>query len=154
MASHPRRTNSTATAFVVTLIGFALIGLNAWFLFTLQSAVPPATAGTSGGMEYKDFVAILLTAVTVVLAVLAIGVAVLAIWGYKELLRMAELQAEGVAKTFLDSYVTSPLFKAEAEQVWERLIQDHIAKSLTSKTTEAENKERGSFDSIPDEPKD
>jgi hypothetical protein len=52
----------------------------------------------SNGIEYKDIISLLLTAITVVLAALAIGIAVLAIWGYNSIRESAERAAGDVAE--------------------------------------------------------
>lgn len=97
---------------ITLLIGGALIFFNVFFFIGIRNP-------TSGMMEYKDFVSILLTAVTVVIAVLAFGVAGLAIWGYREFMSRAEETAknaatgaaDAVARKVVTEYLDSERFK-------------------------------------------
>jgi heme/copper-type cytochrome/quinol oxidase subunit 2 len=110
------------TALIISVIGLILIVLNVYFMTTLRVPDP------YGALEYKDLVSILLTAVTVVLAVLGIAIAILAIWGYKEFMAKAESKATesagAVAKTLVDTYLTSEEFSIRFAQAAERLNKE------------------------------
>ncbi len=68
--------------------------------------------GTGGAVEYKDFVSVLLTAVTIILAVLGVAIAVLAFWGYTA----AQTAAKGAAKDAANAYLTDSQFALKVEE--------------------------------------
>jgi hypothetical protein len=89
--------------FIATLTGGVLIATLLYSLAALHVPQPEKPV-----VEYKDFVSILLTAVALVVAVLAIGIGVLAIWGYKEFMSKAHDAARDVADESFKSYIGSP----------------------------------------------
>lgn len=113
------------TGFITFIVGLTLIGLAITGLVTYRAPDP------SGALEYKDLISILLTAVTVVLAVLGIGIAILAIWGYKEFMTKAESKAEEaaskIAKELVNTYLTSEEFTIRFTEAVQRLHKDEAA---------------------------
>jgi len=68
--------------------------------------------GAGGAVEYKDFVSVLLTAVTIILAVLGVAIAVLAFWGYTA----AQTAARTAAKDAANAYLTDPILALTVEK--------------------------------------
>jgi hypothetical protein len=91
--------------FLAVLTAVTVVILNILFMDDLR--IP---AGSSNPIDYKDFSAILLTAVAVIVAVLAIGIAVLAIWGFQEFEKRTREAAERVAKLAMDDYLSSAAY--------------------------------------------
>ncbi len=67
--------------------------------------------GAGGTIDYKDFVAVLLTAVTIILAVLGVAIAVLAFWGYTA----AQTAARSAATDAANTYLADPKFATNVE---------------------------------------
>lgn len=107
-----------AHAMFFYLLAVALIGV---------MALIPAVGVLEGKIEYKDLVSLQLTALTVVLAVLGIGVAALAVWGYKEFMDQAKATAQGVAASAVSAHLGSDLFKLEVRAVLVELERDRAA---------------------------
>lgn len=63
--------------------------------FILKGVFSPSGKDTAG-LEYKDFVSILLTALSAMVAIVAVFMAILAIWSYKH---MAELVTHAAEKS-------------------------------------------------------
>lgn len=91
--------------FIALIVGVALIVTLLMSLGALHAPQPEKAV-----IEYKDFISILLTAITVALAVLALGIAALAIWGYKEFMSKAHDSAVKVADDSVKAYLDSPAF--------------------------------------------
>jgi hypothetical protein len=71
-----------------------------------------------GAWEYKDLIAILLTAVSVIVTFIGFIVAVAAIWGFQTLKGMAEEKAIETSRLGSATYLKSDEFKADlAEQI-------------------------------------
>src|SRR4051812_34874754 len=94
---------------VTFLIGLVLIALNVMFLGETRITHP------ENSIEYKDLISIILTAVTVVLAALAIGIAILAVWGYRELITNINRRMETLAQDQIRAYIQGEDFRAMAE---------------------------------------
>jgi hypothetical protein len=78
--------------FIVNVV--LAIGLG-WFY--LANASPSLSAVPPPGLDWKDYVSILLTIVTIVLAAVALFIAVAAIWGYAAIRQHAEEIATAAA---------------------------------------------------------
>lgn len=109
---------------VVTAVCCVLIGAvlgTAWALglhyrFALIPGETPSSSGVIT-MSYADLAAILLTAVGVLVAVLGIGVAILAVWGFKYIQEQStEAAVKRVEEELRDDGVIA------------KLVQDHLDK--------------------------
>jgi hypothetical protein len=97
------------------------------------------------GMKYEGFVTIVLTALGVMLAVLAIVIAVAAIWGYQGIAERAAQDARKAAETKLQEHIQSQAIKDFIEeQVRLRaneLAMDIALKQIPPPTTETKPEE-------------
>src|SRR4051812_24815690 len=64
-----------------------------------------ASSQPSQGLEYKDFIAILLTALGVMIAVAALAIAMLAIWGFEAGRKLLLESAQAAAVTHVEKIV-------------------------------------------------
>jgi heme/copper-type cytochrome/quinol oxidase subunit 2 len=139
--------------FIATTVAAGLIGLNIWFVYALHQ--PPAPPDTKPLVDYKDFVSILLTAVTAVVAVLAFGVAILAIWGYTTMMRVAELTAAAEAKAVAERQMSDHVMKEQIEDAAKRVLAPVLAALAQTRTEPSERESKREVDdgiSIPDLP--
>ena len=98
-------------------IAIALLILSGWlvaaYLFSQHRSEPNTFAefsflfSATPQVEYKDFVAILLTALAVMIGIAAFLVAVIAIWGFAEGKRMLEMVAQKTAETVAERVAIS-----------------------------------------------
>lgn len=72
------------------------------------------------GMTYQELVAIILTALGVMLAVLALGVALLAVWGFTTFQQMTKDTAR--------DYVSNDIEKGQLRRHLEKLVTEHMKK--------------------------
>jgi hypothetical protein len=82
---------------VLTLANVSLALLMTYYLFR-GGVITPASAP----LEYKDFVAILLTALGVMIALGALLIAVLAVWTYKNAMELITAAADKAARERVD----------------------------------------------------
>lgn len=75
-----------------TFVNVSLFGVAAFYIATRGLAQNPQ------GFEYKDLIAIILTALAVVLAAVTLFVALIAIWGYNAIREAAQIAARDAAK--------------------------------------------------------
>lgn len=68
-----------------------------------------------GAWEYKDLIAILLSAVSLIVTFIGFIVAVAAIWGFQTIRGMAEQMAVETSKSGSDSYLSSAKFKESVD---------------------------------------
>jgi Na+-transporting methylmalonyl-CoA/oxaloacetate decarboxylase gamma subunit len=87
-------------------LSFAVLAL----FFIFHGGTPLA-----GPLEYKDFISIILTALGVMIAILALGLAVAAVWGFSELKRAVRRTARRTAEAELASTVP-PLTRRLVEE--------------------------------------
>jgi len=118
-------------AFLGAIIG----GFVVWLLFSRSLRVLPVE------VSYGDLAAIALTATTVVLAVLALGLALAALYGYREFMkrsaavaadtatRVAVPAAEVEVRTFLAANLT-PIFQERATAVATQLLTPDVLRDL------------------------
>lgn len=76
-------------------------------------------------VSYSDFITLMLTAVTVVLAVLAIMFGVLAFWGYSNLRSIIQKSAH----KYLEKSFTDGLFDRKIDKSVEKLVREQIESS-------------------------
>ena len=81
-------------------IAFAILAL----YFILKGGFNPA-AKEAPGLDYKDFVSILLTGLSVMIAIGAIFVAILAIWSYNHFKALTVESAQSAAKSAVDEWM-------------------------------------------------
>jgi cytochrome b subunit of formate dehydrogenase len=98
-----------AFAFCVHLATLILCG---WALWRVGLSNPQPI----GTLEYKDLIAIILTALGVMIAILAALFAVLAIWGFNQIRDQAVAAASKAARK-----TAEPIAKAEANDVATRV---------------------------------
>ena len=77
-------------------------------------------------IEYKDFVSILLTGITIVLAVLAAGIALLAVWGFKEFETRVNAETARVAGKQVDAYLNSAPFNRRLDALVEARGREQV----------------------------
>ncbi|MBN9487880.1 MAG: hypothetical protein J0H44_11675 [Alphaproteobacteria bacterium] len=117
--------------FLVLLIGVTIIVLNLIFIWQLQAPLPNHPV-----VEYKDFAAILLTAVAVIVAVLAMAVAIIAIWGYNDVIRRTEAKADEsaakVAGKAVETHLKSREFVEAVQTAVNALVEEQVRAGLTT----------------------
>jgi hypothetical protein len=86
---------------VFTLFSVSFFLLNLFILWRSGIATPH-----SEHLDYKDFVAILLTGVTVMIAIAALFVAAAAIWTYKEGMEVIRAAADKAAREVAEGIAT------------------------------------------------
>jgi uncharacterized membrane protein YcjF (UPF0283 family) len=115
-------------------IGVTNLALLVALLFLLSAN--GASAIVPGAWEYKDLIAILLTAVSVIITFIGFIVAVAAIWGFQTLKGMAEEKAIETSKLGSSAYLSSDAFKADlAEQIkaaMQTAAREAVQDALTS----------------------
>lgn len=121
---------------LATIVLSVLIGFFIYPIVTRGVANP-------GPWEYKEFVTILLTVVTIVLAVLGLGIAVLAIWGYYRLQATAEERAAKVAETTTDSHLGSKAFEEQLSGIIDEIFTRRAADRVTGPAGQVEEPEDG-----------
>lgn len=117
------------------LVGAIFGGVVVWFLFSRRLRVLPVE------VSYGDLAAIALTAATVVLAVLAVGIALITLYGYREFMKrsaavaaetakkVAEPVAEAEVRAFLSTNLT-PIFEERAKTIATRLLTPAVLRDL------------------------
>jgi uncharacterized membrane protein YcjF (UPF0283 family) len=88
----------------------------------------------SNGMTYQDLVTVILTALAVMIALLGLGVAILAVWGFTTFQKMAQDAArtyvsndieKGRLRTHLEALVTAHLNKESEEGgTYRKILED------------------------------
>lgn len=84
-------------------------------LLLLLLDVQGATLIRPGAWEYKDLIAILLSAVSLIVTFIGFIVAVAAIWGFQTIRGIAEQMAVETSKSGSDSYLSSEKFKESVD---------------------------------------
>lgn len=87
-------------------------------------------------MTYEGFITILLTALGVMLALLAIVIGVAAIWGYQGIKERATEDAKKAAEEKLKEHIKSPEIKALIEEHI-RLRATEVAKEMVQRRIDA-----------------
>jgi hypothetical protein len=86
---------------VFLLVGI-VITLTGWIFAGLFYFKPSLSLGASQEVEYKDFISILLTALAVMIAILATTFAIAAVWGYaalkEEVVKASKAEAREAAQ--------------------------------------------------------
>lgn len=105
----------------IAFVAFTATGVATYFgLFAPVKPTP--------GIEYKDLISILLTAATIVLAVAALGIAIIAVWGVKrveELARDSAIEcAKEAAEKLVQTHLTSDSFKKEVKSALDAIDKD------------------------------
>lgn len=113
-----------------------------------------------GAMEYADYVSIMLTSVSVILAVLALLIGLLALWGYSQFKDMTQKASQQHLETMLkDGWLKekfeSLIIKHISEQLKEGELREIIVERvdrviLTDADTRA--KDEAATQDIPDKP--
>ncbi|MCG8562674.1 MAG: hypothetical protein MI824_22985 [Hyphomicrobiales bacterium] len=112
---------------ILTVFVLLVLGILIAFFFLYV-----ATRGVGGSVwSYKDFVTISLTVVTVVLAALGLGIALLAIWGYAQIEKLAGQKAEEVAKKAAEDHLSSEEFRERFRETIEKLQEERAIRSVT-----------------------
>jgi len=112
--------------FIVWMAAIVLIALNAAIFLSPN----PAGVG-SHPWTYAEFISVSLTAVTVVLAALALGVGILAIWGFKQIQNSAEQAAAKLAQEHLKAYLIGDEFQTQAIAALKKITAEAAKESLT-----------------------
>ncbi|MFV3077434.1 hypothetical protein [Niveispirillum fermenti] len=118
--------------FLLWITALALIAIN---IVGISLMAPAGKGGRA--VDYTDLVSIILTAVAVILAALAIGVGLIAIWGYKQIVEHARSSAEAkageIAADRLESYLKSDVFKSLAKQAVKDIAAERGFRGLTGR---------------------
>lgn len=113
-------------AFLAAVAFVTLFCFTAGFFFSIRGEI------TEPKIDYKDFVSILLTAVTIILGAVALGIAALAIWGYKAIIdattERAQRAATAVAKKHMEDYLTDDRIRAVVGPLLQPLVDELAAK--------------------------
>lgn len=109
------------------VVNAALAAATMWALFRSTPGV------SAGGIEYKDFISILLTAVTVVLAALAILLALAAVWGYQKLSDHAAERAAATAAAASQDYLNSEAFAGRVHTICAAQIHQTVWDTIASR---------------------
>lgn len=87
---------------VFLVLGFSITATG-WVFAAIFYLHPTLSIGNSHDLEYKDFISMLLTALGVLIAVMATTFAIAAIWGYgalrEEVIKASKAEARGAAET-------------------------------------------------------
>lgn len=108
---------------IVPTCAFALFAACLWFVVSRGIESP------GNSWKYSDLITVLLTAISALLAVLGIIIAILALWGYRTIRQASEEQARHTARrvakqemaAFLDSLGYDAYRSAKQEKVRQRL---------------------------------
>lgn len=119
-----------AAAFCIAVSLWGVAWLNGGFLILPIFTGPPVP---EPGLEYKDLVAILLTALGVMIAILALVLAAAAIWGYGQIKEEAARKAEAVAREI------SPKVAREAAEEALRRDLDGLVEVALSRREQAKS---------------
>lgn len=121
----------------IFLVGAALLTL---FLMNLASVLFISVNGPQHSMSYADFVAILLTAIAVIVASLGVGVAVLAIWGYQTISKntkdAADKKASEVAGIKIDYHLNGKAFERQLRELIARVQAEQAVQSIQGGTAQ------------------
>lgn len=116
--------------FILWMTALVLIAVN----LTIFVSVNPS-GNSAHPWTYAEFISVSLTAVTVVLAALALGVGILAIWGFKQIedraKESAAVQAGDVASKRIESYLQSEEFQVLAKSALRQLEADKAVQAVT-----------------------
>jgi hypothetical protein len=101
------------------IANFALCLMAGYFILRHGLDSPQAT------WSYSDLVAVLLTAIGVILTTLGLGIAALAIWGYQKIADHAETQSVAAVNKRLDAMLADQNLKQRISD----MVQPHIAQA-------------------------
>lgn len=122
-----------AASVFMCLAAFAVFTISLVFLGTY------APAKATGEWSYQDFVTLMLTVVTVVLAALGLGIAALAIIGYRDFVarteQVATATAGRIARRLLKEHIDSDEFKSFVNDRVAELEKERIAAGIKPKAT-------------------
>jgi len=134
--------------FISWLIAISVIAFSAFYA---------ATRGplSAEGWTYPELITVLLTAVTVVLAVLGLGIAVIAIWGYDRIERSASAAAVTAAKSMIESHLRSDEFTGKIREIVEGLPKSEAFEGLKPGEGAINGNDNGEkpFESAPSDPR-
>lgn len=115
----------------IFIAGAALLAL---FLMNLASVLFISVNGSQHSMSYADFVAIILTAIAVIVASLGVGVAVLAIWGYQTISKntkdAADKKASEVAGIKIDYHLNGEPFERQLRELIAKVHAEQAVQSI------------------------
>ncbi|MGY0791566.1 hypothetical protein [Azospirillum argentinense] len=112
--------------------------------------------GSQHSMSYADFVAILLTAIAVIVASLGVGVAVLAIWGYQTISKntkdAADKKASEVAGIKIDYHLNGEAFERQLRELIAKVQAEQSVQSIQSDSAQRAEGEKENVSSGNDIP--
>lgn len=118
-------------SFIVWMTALVLIAVN----ISIFVSVNPKGGEVAHPWTYAEFISVSLTAVTVVLAALALGVGILAIWGFKQIedraKESAAAQAGSVASKRIESYLQSEEFQVLAKSALQQIEAEKAVQTVT-----------------------
>lgn len=109
----------------LAVANFALIALVLWIFYRSGWSF---RAGESQ-IEYKDFLSLVLTALSLMIAVLGAGIAILAVYGFQEIKREAREVARGAAIEVAKGAAESTATRT-AEAVATKVSNEYIAQRM------------------------
>ena len=133
------------TGLLLYLIALLLIGAHVAWMTWHGLGDPPA------GWTYNDLLTILLTVTIIVMTALGLGIALLAVWGYKNLRDGAIEKAEKAVSDKADSYLKSQAFRDTLDSAINERIKKEVAGELRDLQQGVENGD-GTAEEIPDLP--
>lgn len=105
-----------ATLLVVALLAGSMGGLTVWIFQGHSLEIVPDE------VSYTELAAVLLTAVSVLVAVFGVVVALLAVWGYRNFRRVAKSAAEIIAREVASAEVVKEMREGAAGSVIDEKI--------------------------------
>ncbi|MCJ8143842.1 hypothetical protein MKI84_13035 [Ancylobacter sp. A5.8] len=130
--SSSRVSPGTATEIVVLIffIGLIIGGICVALLIYAGRGFPAEEVASSGdSMTYADFSAIMLGAAGLIVTVIGVFVGILAIWGYTQLMRAAQIAAETCVEGELDGTLGVRIME-QVDKHLEDSIKNGAAKTL------------------------
>lgn len=132
------------------------------FLLSLQVYwIASRGHASSLGWTSVELVSIVLTAVTIILAALGLGIALFTVYGYQQLQEAVKRSAEAAAGTQanvtatkvanerIDSYIDSP----DLDEKLRKVIATNNPKGAPARKMKSGSTQKGESDDIPDRPK-
>ena len=87
---------------------------------------------TPANWQYADLVTVILTATTIILAAIALGIALIAVWGYKVIIEQSEKVARDQADKVATDLVNEYLSREEIKNRIRALVDDRVRKEADS----------------------
>lgn len=130
------------------LLASALLGASILWVFQGHSiAIVPST------MSYGDFVAVLLTAISTLVAVIGLALAIFALWGWSQFRRGVEAKIKDITPMFLAKEIKEGGTRQVLDELVIEFFRSELAKPGMAEAWAAERKrQQDEFDDLDDGP--